>query len=255
MKKIQLIILGITATLFITSCGTDNQAPEITISVPTAQEVVETGGDIHLEFDITDDVDLNQFKIDIHGDHDGHSHGKLTEILPAFDTIIIENISGTMINRHLHIEIPADAWPGPYHVGIYATDKSGNESMKSVDIIVINPMDEMPPSVDITAPANGASVVGSVQVIAQLSDMKSDMVTAGEIRSIEVILTNGTEEFDLGDYDETENFNGKYDPLTGTFQSTFALPNGISSGNWQLEIHCYDSYFNEAHQSVNIIIP
>jgi hypothetical protein len=254
LKKIKFLAVIITV-LLLQACSNDSEKPVITINEPTNGETFDVGDEIHVDFNITDNDELNQFKIDIHGSHDGHTHGKLAEILPAFDTIIIENISGNSINRHIHIDIPNGVWPGPYHVIIYATDKSGNENMEEVDITIRNPIDLLAPSITITAPANGSTLSSSFTVNASITDKLSDGVTDGEIRRIEVKLKKGAQTFDLGDFDESTNFSSAFNPSNGAFARTFNIPSGIGSGAAELEVEAYDSYFNKAHAHIDVTLP
>ncbi len=247
--------LAIAIAIIFQACSKDSEKPVITINEPTNGETFNVGDEIHVDFTITDNDELNQFKIDVHGSHDGHTHGKLAEILPAFDTIIIENVNGSSVNRHIHIDIPNGIWPGPYHVIIYATDKSGNENMEEVDITIRNPIDLLAPTITITAPTDGSTLASSFTVNATITDKLSDGVTDGEIRRIEVKLVKGSQTFDLGDFDESTNFSSAFSQSTGAFARTFNIPSGIGSGAAELEVEAYDSYFNKAHAHINVIIP
>lgn len=255
MKHITKFLLSGSVALFMASCAADSEKPVVDIHEPVSNDIIEVGSTFHLDFSITDNDELNQFKIDIHGDHDGHTHGKLAEILPAFDTIVIENISGNAINRHIDFTIPAGAWPGPYHITVYATDKSGNEGMSTVKVTVRNSIDILAPVVNITTPGNGSTLGSSFTVTATITDKLSDGTTDGEIRQIEVLLVSGSQKFSLGKYDEVTNFSGAFNQTTGTFSRTFNLPSGISAGVWELEVEAYDSYFNTSHGHIEVIVP
>lgn len=254
MKNIINFLGVVTLALFLFSCASDNEKPVIVINEPEEDEIFNVGDEIHVDFKITDNDELNQFKIDIHGSHDGHSHGKLNAVFPAFDTIIIENLTGNSINRHIHIDIPTGIWPGPYHVIVYATDKAGNEAMEMKDIKIQNLIDTQNPTINIAAPTNGATLSSSFVVTATITDQLSDL-SNGEIRIIQVALVKGSEEINLGKFDEVTNFSGSFNQSTGQFSHSFNLPSGISSGNWELEIVAYDSYFNMAHAHIDVVIP
>lgn len=254
MKNIINFIGVVILALFLFSCASDNEKPVIVINEPVENELFNVGDEIHVDFNITDNDELNQFKIDIHGNQDGHSHGKLNAVFPAFDTIIIDNITGNSINRHIHIDIPDGIWPGPYHIIVYATDKGGNEAMEMKDIKIQNLVDTKNPTISITAPTDGATLSSSFLVTATITDQLSDS-TSGEIRTIQVALVKGSEEIDLGKFDEVTNFSGAFNQSTGQFSRSFDLPSGISPGNWELEIVAYDSYFNIAHAHIEVNIP
>lgn len=255
MKNITKFILTGSVALLMASCAADSEKPVVDIHDPLADAIIEVGSEFHLDFSITDNDELNQLKVDIHGDHDGHTHGKLAEVFPAFDTIIIENISGNAVDRHMDITIPAGAWPGPYHITVYATDKSGNEGMAMVKIKVRNSIDLLAPVVNITAPGDGSTLSSTFTVTATITDKLSDGTTDGEIRQIEVLLVSGSQKFSLGKYDEVSNFSGAFDQVTGQFSRSFNLPSGITSGTWELEVEAYDSYFNKSHGHIDVIVP
>ncbi len=255
MKPIYKYTMLIAISGVLASCASDTEKPVVTIHEPANSEIIEVGTEIHLDFNITDNDALKQFKIDIHGAHDGHTHGKLSAILPPFDTIIVENISGTAVDRHIHIDVPSNAWPGPYHVMVYATDQSGNEGKAEVDITIRNSIDVLAPAVTITSPSNGATLSNPFNVTATITDKLSDNVTNGEIRMIEVKLVKGNEEVSLGKFDEVSNFSGAFVQATGQFSRSFNIPSNVTSGSWELEIEAYDSYFNYSHAHIDVSIP
>jgi hypothetical protein len=255
MKPIFKYTILAALTGLLASCASDTEKPVVTIHEPANNEIVEVGSEIHVDFEITDNDALKQFKIDIHGGHDGHTHGKLSAILPPFDTIIVENISGIAVDRHIHIDVPTNAWPGPYHVIVYATDQSGNEGKAEADITIRNSIDVLAPVVTITSPSDGATLNNPFTVTATITDKLSDNITDGEIRMIEVKLVKGNQEVSLGKFDEVSNFNNAFNQANGQFSRSFNLPSGISSGTWELEIEAYDSYFNHSHAHIDVIIP
>jgi hypothetical protein len=63
-----------------------------------------------------------------------------------------------------------DLTPGTYYYRVIAEDSSGNTSSPSNQATAVVPVDATPPTVAITTPAGGASVWGTVSVIASASD-------------------------------------------------------------------------------------
>ena len=63
-----------------------------------------------------------------------------------------------------------DLTPGTYYYRVIAEDSSGNMSSPSNQATAVVPVDTTPPTVSITTPAGGASVWGTVSVIASASD-------------------------------------------------------------------------------------
>jgi len=104
----------------------DTEKPKIE-SATLENKWVAAGDEIHLDLVFTDNEGLKEYKVDIHDDFDGHSHGK-TANYEKFETVIINPISGLSFDDHLHIDVPTNAMAGPYHLGVYVLDQDGNQS-------------------------------------------------------------------------------------------------------------------------------
>lgn len=143
LKHIYLpALLGIS--LF-TSCSDDDDsldatAPEIIVNEPTNDAHFHKGEEIHLDVDLLDNEALASYKIEIHSNFDGHTHGEarlLTTASPwAYQST--ENIEGNVkeYNIHQHIVIPEDILEGAYHLGITAIDHVGNQNQAFIEIEV-----------------------------------------------------------------------------------------------------------------------
>jgi len=137
-----LILFSISVMVVFAACNTedvDTVKPIVTIVEPLDHAVFHPGSVIHLDFELSDNVGLRQYKVDIHFG-EGHQH-KALAATPApwvFDSI--GNIDG--LNRHLHMDIavPADAPLGEYHLLVFATDLSGNEAFKAIEIKIQLPI-------------------------------------------------------------------------------------------------------------------
>lgn len=123
-----LLLLMASAITF-QSCKKDDEdteKPKIE-SATLDNKWVAAGDEIHLDLVLSDNKGLKEYKIDIHDDFDGHSHGK-TANYEKFETVIITPVSGLSFDDHVHIDVPTNAMAGPYHMGIYALDQDGNQS-------------------------------------------------------------------------------------------------------------------------------
>ncbi len=135
LKSTLVIVSFIIITPFFKACNKDNdtEIPLIELLSPADDDHFHPGETIHLDAEVSDNIGLQQVKIDIHS-AGGHSHKSsvLNGIEWHWDTIM--DISGR--NRHIHLDIPipANAEHGEYHFTIYALDKAGNEAFISVDI-------------------------------------------------------------------------------------------------------------------------
>ena len=78
--KISVLIAAIVlkAVFGLVSCDNenlDNEKPVVKIVSPMEDELVKPGSDIHFEVDLSDNVALASYKVNIHGAFDGHGHG------------------------------------------------------------------------------------------------------------------------------------------------------------------------------------
>lgn len=123
----------------------DNQKPVVIIEAPSDGSVHIGGNSLNIKLLITDNINLSQYKIEIHNAFDGHSHGKMMTSLPfAWDTIV--NVGGTITNPTFSIPLPADIAAGNYHITAQAIDAAGYASDLVVRIIsLINPSDTVSP--------------------------------------------------------------------------------------------------------------
>ena len=93
--------------------------------------------------DLSDDVMLKSYMIEIHSNFDHHSHGKSRAAATDEATVDFSfnrsyDISGKK-TAHIHhhdIIIPANATPGDYHLMVYCTDAAGNETYIARNIVL-----------------------------------------------------------------------------------------------------------------------
>lgn len=149
------ILLGL---LFITSCNNsedpeDLEAPVIDLHEPENFDSFESGGDIHFEAYFTDNVALSQFEIDIHGNFDGHAHGRVKSTsLPQFSFKQSFDLSGKSQEIHKHVDIEKNGVTlfaaGPYDFIVNAIDAAGNRTSfqdgSSVEVTILITNDQMP---------------------------------------------------------------------------------------------------------------
>ena len=97
--------------------------------------------------DLSDDVMLKSYKIDIHNNLDHHSHGGTRAEGEGGVPFVFNrsyDVSGKK-NVHVHhhdIVIPEDATPGDYHLMVYCTDAAGNETYITRNIVLSTTAEE-----------------------------------------------------------------------------------------------------------------
>lgn len=234
--------------------------PAVQIQTELMPTTVAMGDSLRIAVQFTDNEALNQFKIDIHSNHDGHSHGKTQQALAKWDTLIIGTLSGNADAIDFSIKIPKGYLPGPYHFTVYSLDKNGNESSSNLPLLFKDASDTVAPVVQLQMPVANATISSPFSVQASISDQLSDGSPASELNRVEVVLKslNSQEEFEVVDFNAVQLSGGPtlYDPSTGALNiSNLDVPSGASSGNYTLILMVFDAYFNLGMAEVQIAIP
>lgn len=117
----------------------DTTKPVITLNAPAEGANLLIGDEhgIHLDMDLEDNEMLGSYKINIHPNFNGHTHTRNESAGTVdFEFTRVWDVSGVK-NTHVHqhdIKIPANATPGHYHLMVFCTDASGNQSSVAVNI-------------------------------------------------------------------------------------------------------------------------
>lgn len=153
MKSRRLLFAASLAilTLLSYSCGddkdtTDTTGPKITLKSPSNDDAFHIGDRIDISFDMEDESGINNYKIDIHWgeDHEHKSASSGTRISELPETKVwsyqkvFDDKKGQK-NAEILIstdQIPDNTKGGHYHLGILATDLSGNETRKYIEITI-----------------------------------------------------------------------------------------------------------------------
>lgn len=215
MKK--LIYLVAAAALFFTSCKEDQdeenpQIDQLTLNgeVISVNAEANAGETLTMVIACSDNESLNQLKIDLHPNEDGHSHGEVGsgegssgdwEVLEIID---LEGTSQTVTRSYV---VPEDA-RGEWHLGLSLIDESGNEATpKFIDLDIEN--DFIP---SITIVDLGGVEPDELQLVAGTTLTINGSVTdSSGLTSISLLLT---------EEDGTELYSNTYD---GAGNTTFDL--------------------------------
>lgn len=238
-----LLLSSIAIISFSSSCKKnepDKEAPVIvSVSEPIEGDTLYTGNELHVDLRVTDNEALSQVKIDIHS-AEGHDHGKIAA--GAFwEEIRIVNVSGTSYDMHEHIDIPATAAAGKYHVIITAVDKAGNQSaITERDIYTLNSGDLIAPVITINAPTAGASISsGSMLTVSGI------IADNDELHEVKIMIYRGST---LVATWETETTVASY-TLNHEFNTT-----GWTAGVYTVEVKAYDHVMNLSEKDVEITV-
>ncbi len=146
--KFFLVYLTAISSVIFSSCddnSNDTTKPVINLIEPEEGDVLLIGDEhgIHLDMELSDDVMLKSYKVDIHSNFDGHAHSSSLNVRSDVGTTVdftfnkSWDVSGKNEYVHHHeIKIPANATPGSYHLMIYCTDAAGNESRVARGIVL-----------------------------------------------------------------------------------------------------------------------
>lgn len=179
MKKLLRGSIPAFAFLALFSACTDDDAvvdtTAPTLNEVTHSEVVEPGGEFDLELALEDDLALGEVRVDIHDDFDGHDHeGGRLNAEPFEYTNVFDAMQGKKtFTLHEHIDIPANAATGPYHITITYFDNAGNEGELYIGTFEISDPAQSP-SISITNFAEGAELEPNEEGILLLEGTVAD---------------------------------------------------------------------------------
>ncbi|MDR1592726.1 MAG: DUF4625 domain-containing protein [Prevotellaceae bacterium] len=149
MKTLKFSIVCLLAlTALLLSCNgnnADTTKPVILLEEPCEGDSILIGDPdgMHLEMDLSDDVMLREYLVEIHNNFDQHGHDAPAVQLAAEDEQPFAfrkswDLTGNR-TKHVHhheILIPENAQEGDYHIMIYCTDAAGNESYVARSIVL-----------------------------------------------------------------------------------------------------------------------
>lgn len=125
MKQNLSFVFGCMAALTLFSCA-DEHHFHVDLHEPTAGQTFSIGDDIHCDFGIHSEAELLSYTIDIHGsDSLGWEY--------SFES----PATGTSVDIHRDIPIPASATPGEYHLEVWAYTQDGDSAGAEVHFNVI----------------------------------------------------------------------------------------------------------------------
>ncbi|MEG0917802.1 MAG: DUF4625 domain-containing protein [Myroides sp.] len=143
MKKLASLSLAIISLIGVSSCSDDDAVvdttkPTIEIISPTDHQEVEPGSVFTVKANLTDNVGLASYKIEIHSAEDGHEHKSKQLLVEDFEYSFVGEIANKPTTYTLEhaITIPADVAEEHYHVGITVLDVNGNQNQQFVEIFI-----------------------------------------------------------------------------------------------------------------------
>lgn len=145
IKSLFLLVLVTLA-----SCNSndgDTTPPKINLIAPAEGAVLEIGNDhgVHFDMELADNEGLAGYKVEIHNNFNGHNHSRAAVETVPFHYDKSWKLDGEKSKKihHHEIVIPADATPGKYHLMVFCTDLSGNESYVARNVLLSNDVEDV----------------------------------------------------------------------------------------------------------------
>lgn len=150
--KTKAILAALLVSAAFVACDKDDAGdttkPVINLISPAEGEAIAADGEgMHFEMELSDNVALASYKVEIHNNFDGHDHS--TSDSKADDETSDETVDFTYNNtwddiagqlnatiHHHEIVIPTNATHGDYHFMVYCVDAAGNESYVVANVVI-----------------------------------------------------------------------------------------------------------------------
>ena len=146
----------LAVALLAAACGTDTdqEMPVITAEGVPAQpsecDAYAAGDTIHFCYRFTDNVELGRYNIEVHGNHDHHTHSSAASDCPPDDDDEHEAVDPWVFNQDYDIPagtrdytarqdivVPHGKDPGDYHFMVRLTDRAGWQQLHSIAIKLV----------------------------------------------------------------------------------------------------------------------
>lgn len=154
------VALFVLAGITLSSCSNDDDAPLVE-EAPTIsnfefgkgsdhgeEQIAYKGSDIHLEAEIFAEASVSSIALDIHA-HDlevgeGEEEWDFEKVYTDADYMVINP------EFHEHVDVPANAPAGEYHITLTVTDENGNSTEVEGHIHIMDPITTSDLSIDET---------------------------------------------------------------------------------------------------------
>ena len=265
-KKIFLIAIALTASLFFTSCEDDDETnPKPVVDLTELgyenNKIAYAGADLHIEAEIVAEGKIDIVTIEIHpeGEHEEKSTSmSLHEGEWEFDTTYTEFSGLKNTTFHKHIDIAVHAEIGDYHFHFIVTDMDGQQTTVVEELEIQQPDDAIAPEITISsAPDDGdvfengdtIAISGSVSDDKALGGMYIGLVRANqELTDAEVNATNTITILHTHEFDSPTAHNFSASIEVGAEYDNNIEPKEIigdiawQSANYYIVVKCKDAF-------------
>ena len=227
----------------------DTTPPTVSLERPRVDpETRNAGGHMHFRGTFNDNVELGEYKIDIHDVFDGHSHDKVSSYF-AWSYEVTTPLSGKEEFVDIIINIPNDAMPGKYDLLLFVTDKAGNSlnvngrNFIERQFFVSNADFDAEVVLDVTSPSDGDVFVHGASTITVTGNFSAPI----EIEELEITIkdSNGNKVYDHDIHVHNETYS---------LNHSIPVPSSWSDGNYELEIEIELENGLHYHKEIDIVV-
>lgn len=204
---------------------------------------LEGGEALQLNFDLVDDVELSQLKIDIHQNFECHGHSQKTE---DWSFLTIKELSEPKQKLEQSIEVPSNVTAGNYHLGIHLVDNAGNEAQgRFMNIKVVNKSDNIAPKLTLISPLEMVNMKADETITFDGKVEDNTPLKEGGNAKVEIGLVDLTS----GNYRElgVETFNEE-EGSSVEFQFQYTVPKTLVKGEYEFVFVAFDGVNNKSRQ-------
>jgi hypothetical protein len=203
----------------------DTTLPEITKVLVDGTEAdvhtIQAGEMMEVVFNVSDNENLKQIKLNVHPADDGHSHGSgsASTDQPNVGTWTyskIYDVEGKSVSRNLSLSVPIDI-AGTWHLEFMALDESGNEAVEKVVTLTVN-NDELPVIQVTSSPEISASAMFELTASNPVLTLDA---TAADASGIDSVYISATSEAGVEVFSQSWDAANAFEFGTGAVQITF----------------------------------
>lgn len=265
------LLSGLILVILMTGCGLDDPSDGLTQDIsPPSIEIVSaspplvtgevcgepvglrlietmTGDNLHLDFRVRDDIELAQFKIDIHHNFDCHSHAKRAPDGIPWSQVVIRDIkSSNSDGSHLASEVlrvPENAKAGFYHLLIRYLDAAGNEApYVELNLRVRNGIDTVPPTLILAALDSDTLRLARTDSLILVGHLQDNRTLTG--------AGHGRIEASYRDNEGILFSIGQWAADTTAFRIAYRFPPFLTSGGYTLIVEGFDAVNNVTRRTL-----
>ncbi|GAA5042614.1 hypothetical protein GCM10011506_45280 [Marivirga lumbricoides] len=227
---------------------TSPQAKEGLVCNSTEQNIiyVSTGNSVVLNLRFTDNLNLSQYKIDVHNNFDCHSHSRI--LGSSWQLLKIENINSNDLSIKEELQVPEDALAGDYHLQILCLDEAGNEADPLIySIKVENAIDNVPPQISLSEPSSGTvNITRGEELSFSGSITDNNSLSNGKIE-ITYKDPKGTEFFPIQEFFPEEQ------GTEASFDLKLKIPPSATTGKHIFSVIGYDTFNNSSAKVIEVV--